>query len=158
MGQKLRLNRLEEPLFRPVDEENEAQRAPEVWPRPQSVGGKVYSDLRLSYCQRPLGTSPRGLYTSGLGQRRSGLAAPHSTYSSPPTPPCPYANTRAHTALPWKSVSSLPAAPRTLHPRNSPFAPSEREWDVRTCSGADGCCVITSHLCVGWCAHPCVDI
>lgn len=42
MSQKLRLNRPEDPLFQPVNEENEAQRGPEVWARASSVG------LRLS--------------------------------------------------------------------------------------------------------------
>lgn len=89
MAQKLRLNRLEEPPFRPVDEENEPQRAPEVWSRPHTIGGKANSDWRLNCCQRSLDTGPRGLYTSGLGHRRSGLAAPHSTYYSSPAPRVP---------------------------------------------------------------------
>lgn len=71
-GQKLRLNRLEEPLPRLV--ETEAQRALDVWSRPHRVGGKASSGSSLSCSPRPLSQAPLvGEAGGGEVERNSNL-------------------------------------------------------------------------------------
>lgn len=73
------MNRFEKPLTLLVDGKTEAQRAPEVWSRPHSVGAKASSRSSLSCSLRPpvgsgTGVEARGgllgeeLLTSGCGQ------------------------------------------------------------------------------------------
>lgn len=104
------------------------------------MGKSIQRWLEAELRPRPRDPGPKGLYTSGLGQRRSRPAAPQSSYSSP-TAPCPQANTRARNALPWKSLPPLPAGPQVA-PSELALAPREREWDT----GVEGRRMLYNHV------------